>query len=775
MSKLTHLISKTDVSKTDVSTASPQEFDSAVVSRRGFMIGASAAGFTLAFMPMSLLHSAPAQAMASNSFEPTVWYSISPDGAITVNIAEAEMGQHIGTALARIVAEELEANWDDVRLNYVDTQAQYGYFVTGGSWSVWQNFDLLSRAGAAGKLALLEEGAKLLGVPITHCIASNSQVVAGENAISYADIVQRGDISRTYTDEQLAAMPIKDAQSRKLIGMQAQALDIPDKTTGAAIYGIDATYPGMVYGKPLIPPTRLGSSVKSVDDSAAKKIAGYQQTLVLNDPSGTVPGWAVVIADSYHAALRAAQVIKVDWQAGETAKVSEADILARGAALIKSSEGSLVVNDEGVDAAYASAADVFEQTYTTSTVLHFQLEPVNAIAVQEDDMWELHTGCQWQSLAMPTYAKALGVAEDKIMMRTYLLGGGFGRRLNGDYGVPALLAAKALGKPVKLVFTREDDARFDSPRSASIQSLSMAFDAKKAVLGMQHHAAAGWPTQIMADFFLGEGTNGVKFDPFSISGADHWYSLGAHRVRAISNDLANKTFRPGWLRSVGPGWTNWALESFMDEAAHSVEADPVEFRLQYLVQRGINAGSEPNAVGGANRLAAVLKRVAKKSDWGKSLPNDTGMGVATTFGQERGMPTWCACVAQVHVDRETGKVTLQKVTLVIDAGSIVHPDGALAQTEGAALWGISMALHEGTQFLNGEVADVNLNTYTPLRMSDVPVLDIEFIDSEHQSTGLGEPGTTVVGPAIGNAIFAATGARVRHLPITAEAVRKALV
>lgn len=765
MSKLTHLISKTRTQK----PVSP------VVSRRGFMIGASAAGFTLAFMPMSLLHSTPAQAMASNSFEPTVWYAISATGEITVNIAEAEMGQHVGTALARIVAEELEANWDDVRLNYVDTQAQYGYMVTGGSWSIWQNFDLLSRAGAAGKLALLEEGAKLLGVPVTHCIARNSQVVAGADAISYAEIVQRGDISRTYTDEQLAAMPIKDAQSRKLIGVDTQALDIPDKTTGSAIYGIDATYPGMVYGKPLIPPTRLGSRIKSVDDSAAKTIVGYQQTLVLDDPSGTVPGWAVVIADSFHAALRAAQVINVDWHAGETATVSEADILDRGAALIKSSVGSLVVDDEGVDAIYAGANNVLKRTYTTSTVLHFQLEPVNAIAVQKDGIWELHTGNQWQSLAMPTYAKALGVAQDKIMMRTYLLGGGFGRRLNGDYGVPALLAAQALGKPVKLVFTREDDSRFDSPRSASIQSLSMAFDADKDVLGMQHHAAAGWPTQVMADFFLGEGTNGEKFDPFSISGADHWYSLGAHRVRAISNNLANETFRPGWLRSVGPGWTNWALESFMDEAAHDVAIDPIEFRLRYLVQRGVNAGSEPNAVGGASRLAAVLKRVAKKSDWGKSLPDDTGMGVATTFGQERGMPTWCACVAQVQVDRKTGKVTLQKITLVIDAGSIVHPDGALAQTEGAALWGISMALHEGTQFVNGEVADVNLDSYTPLRMSDVPELDIEFIDSEYQSMGLGEPGTTVVGPAIGNAIFAATGARVRHLPITADAVLKAIV
>ena len=359
-------------------------------------------------------------------------------------------------------------------------------------------------------------------------------------------------------------------------------------------------------------------------------------------------------------------------------------------------------------------------------------------------------------------------------MRTHLLGGGFGRRLNGDYCVPALLAAKALGKPVKVVFSREDDSRFDSPRSASVQEVSMAFDGGEKIVGMQHHATAGWPTSAMVPGFLGTGTNGEKFDPFSINGAEHWYDVGAHRVRAIKNDLANKTFRPGWLRSVGPGWTNWALESFVDEVAHSKGIDPVALRTQLLSGRGKNAGHAPNSVGGASRMANVLQRAADKAGWGKELPEGVGMGIATTFGQERDMPTWSACVAQVAVDKASGRVTLQKLTVVIDAGTIVHPDGALAQTEGAALWGASMALHEGTEFVNGQVKDVNLNTYRPMRMSDVPELDIEFVDSELQSVGLGEPATTVVGPAIGNAIFSASGARVRHLPITPEAVKKAL-
>ncbi|MBV1906545.1 MAG: molybdopterin-dependent oxidoreductase [Pseudomonadales bacterium] len=743
------------------------------LSRRGFMIGATGTGFTLAFMPL-IAQSCATQSEIHSNFEPTVWYAIDPSGVITVNVAEAEMGQHIGTALARIIADELEADWLNVKLRYVDTEAKFGYRVTGGSWSIWHNFDLLSRAGAAGKQALIEEGAKLLGVSKFACDAHKSQVICKDQSISYAEIVRRGDISRSFSEDELLSMPIKHPDNRSLIGVDTQALDIPEKTTGQAIYGIDASYPNMLYGKPILPPTRYGASITKIDDTAALGVAGYQQTLILQDPSNTVPGWAVVVADSYHGALRAASLVKITWNAGGSATVSEADILDHGVKLINSKAGALLIEDDNVDMVFKTAADVLSERYTTSTVLHFPMEPVNALALEKNGIWEIHTGNQWQSLTLPVYAKALGVAEDKILMRTYLIGGGFGRRLLGDYGVPALLAAKALGKPIKLVLSREDDSRFDSVRSASVQELSMAFDKQTKVVGMQHHAAAGWPSEVMAPGFLGTGKNGEKYDPFSISGANHWYSVGAHRVRAISNDLANSTFRPGWLRSVGPGWTNWALESFMDEAAHRSGVDPVEFRLQHLISQGINKGEKPNSVGGADRLAHVLRRAAQKSSWESGLEADTGRGVAITFGQERDMPTWCACVAVVRVDRQTGHITLKKLTLVVDAGIIVHPDGAMAQTEGAALWGVSMALHEGTRFKNGEVEDTNLDTYTPLRMSDVPDLDIEFVKNNYQSVGLGEPGTTVVAPAIGNAIYSAVGVRLRHLPMTSADIKAEL-
>ena len=359
-------------------------------------------------------------------------------------------------------------------------------------------------------------------------------------------------------------------------------------------------------------------------------------------------------------------------------------------------------------------------------------------------------------------------------MRTYPIGGGFGRRLNGDYAVPAALAAKALGRPVKLVLTRPDDMRFDSFRSPSIQTLRLAFDDRGKVAAMEHHASAGWPTAVMAPTGMWKTPDGTPYDLTAIAGADHWYSVGAQRVRALSNGLANSAFRPGWLRAVGPGCTNWALESFMDEAALMARADPVAFRIGLLDGAGRNAGSAPNAVRGAKRQAIVLKRAVEKAGWGAPMPMDTGLGVATSFGQERAMPTWVACVARIRVDRRSGAVSVEKLTIVVDAGTVVDPDGALAQVEGAALWGLSMALHEGTEFVKGQVKDRNFASYTPLRIGDVPELDIEFIDSTEDPVGLGEPGTTVVAPAIGNAIFAAVGVRLRDLPIRPAAVLNAL-
>jgi isoquinoline 1-oxidoreductase subunit beta len=750
-------------------------------SRRSFLIAMAGTGVILGYARYGLgglesITSTPKPASGvGEMFEPTIWYGISPGGDVTVNIIRAEMGQHIGTACARILADELEADWNKVRIVTVDSDPKWGVMVTGGSWSVWQTFPVFSRAGAAGRMALIEEGAKLLGASPQSCMARNGTVHGAGKSISYGDIVARGNLRRTYTPEQLKEIPVKAPRDRRLIGRDTLALDIPSKVDGKGRYGIDATVEGMIYARPKVPPTRYDSKVISIDDSAAKHLPGYIQSLALEDPSGTVPGWVMVYADSFPAASRAADLVKVKWSSGDAARVSEQDLQQRSAELIADPKGgSLIVDDPGVDAALASAKHKIERTYTVSTVMHFALEPVNALAFEKNGVFEIHTGNQWQTLILPVLAKALGRSQESIVLRSYLLGGGFGRRLDGDYAVPAALAAKAVGKPVKMVCTREDDMRFDCPRSPAVQVLRMAFADGGQVIAMDHHAAAGWPTKTMAPSFMGKGENGFVFDPFASHGADHWYTVGAHRVRAIDNDLAQRTFRPGWLRSVGGGWIYWALETFMDEAAHELEVDPVAFRLRLLDGAGRNAGSAPNSVGGAHRQAGVISRVAQKAGWGSAMPHDVGLGIASSFGQERDMPTWCACIARVRVDRISGQVTVEKLTLVVDAGTIIQPDGAAAQVEGCALWGLSMALYEGSEFVMGQPKDTNLDTYTLLRMGNVPEVEIEFMPSTEAPMGLGEPATAVIAPAIGNAIFAATGARLRHLPIRPEDVQKAL-
>jgi CO/xanthine dehydrogenase Mo-binding subunit len=750
-------------------------------SRRGFLIGMAGTSVLFGYLPARAamdpgVPGGEPQALVSPVYEPAIWYSIDAKGIVTVNIIRAEMGQHVGTGIARMLADELEADWKDVRIVHVDTDPKWGMMVTGGSWSIWASYPIYSRAGAAGRIALIEAGAKLLDTTPDRCSAKDGTVTADGRSISYAEIVQRGGLSKQFTPEELEKLPIKPASERRLIGRPVADLDIACKVNGTGHYGIDAKVPGMVYARPKMPPTRYGSKVTSLDDSAARKIKGYIRSLIIDDPSETVPGWVMVIAESYPAAIRAADAVQVEWSAGAASKVSEKDLQARASALIDDPNAGVLLDTGDGDTAsvFKTAHKTLEQTYTTASVMHYQLEPLNAICFEKDGLFEIHTGNQWQSLILPTLAKALGRDEKTIVMRTYLLGGGFGRRLNGDYIVPVALAAKALGKPVKMIMTRPDDALFDCFRSPSVQKLRMAFDDGGKVVGMEHDASAGWPTLAMAPAAMPKGKDGKPYDPFAISGADHWYEVGAQKVRAINNDLANASFRPGWLRSVGPGWTNWALESFMDEAAHRAGEDPLAFRLKLLTGAGRNAGKAPNSTGGAHRQAAVLKQVAEKAGWGEKLPADTGMGIATSFGQERDMPTWGACVAQVHVDRATGLIAVEKLTLVIDAGTIVDPDGARAQTEGALLWGLSMALYESSEFVNGRVKDTNLDTYEPLRIADIPRLDVTFVESGEVPVGLGEPPTTIIAPAIANAIFNAVGARLRHLPMKPEDVLKAL-
>ena len=751
------------------------------ITRRSFLVNSAGAGLVLSLGVLlpgcseKKVASDIANGGASKGFSPSMWLDIDSHGGILIHIPKAEMGQHVGTALSRVIAEELGAAWQDVSFVHADSDPKWGELVpgvswgdiTGGSWSVFKSFETISKAGAAGRIILRDAGAALLGVDPADCIVSESKVSANGSHVTFAEIVQKGDVSRCMSEEEMAALEIKPVRERKIIGRDTGALDVPSKTSGEAVYGIDAEVPGMVFGVPMMPPTRYGSSIQRIDDGAVKDIPGYQQTLQLTDPSGLLMGWALVIADNYPSAMKAADALAVDWEAGPTANVSEVDIQEEGARLVADkTAGTLFVDEGDVVAARAAAADSFSATYRTATAMHFQLEPVNALVEFIDGKCHVHAGNQYRAAMLPTLAGVLGLTTDDIVIHQYYLGGGFGRRLWGDYMIPAALAAQQLGKPVKVVFRREEDARLDCVRSASVQQFDASFDADGNLTGIEHAAAAGWPTLTLLPSFLETGVDGKgKLDSFSIAGSDHWYTLPNHRVRALNNDLAQKTFLPGYLRSVGPGWTSWGVESFLDELAKRAGEDPAEYRLAMLDAVGKNAGDQHGAVGGAARQAAVLKDVCNRSGWGRSLPDGEGLGVACGFGQQRDMATWVGCVAHVKVDQTSKSVQVKKIWETIDCGTVVHPGGAMAQAEGSILWGVSMALYEGATIEKGQVLQRNFNTYTPLRMADVPELDIKFVDSKEFPTGLGEPPLIPVAPAIANAIESASGQRVRDLPI----------
>ena len=744
------------------------------LSRRSFIAGV--AGSSLMMSMGSLVSGCSSdqasKALASGDlskvFSPNIWFEINGAGDVLINIVRAEMGQHVGTSLAQIVADELGADWSKVSFKHVDTDPKWGVMVTGGSWSVHTSFTLLSQAGAAGRTIIIDAASKLMGVPAESCSVESGVVTSGDQSLTFAEIISNGDFSRVISEEELAAMPVKAPAERTVIGRDLRNLDVAAKSEGSAVYGLDAELPGMAYAMPLLPPTRYGSKVNGIDESAAKTIPGYIGAIEINDPSQTVQGHVVVAAETMAAVLKAAKAVSVDWTPGPTASVTEAEILAEGVRLAADPEmGALFVNEGDIGAAKANAASTMSATYTTGTALHFTMEPQNAVVdFDADGKCHIHAGNQWQSLILPYLAQALEMPETDIIIHQYYLGGGYGRRLFGDQMIPAALAARSLGRPVKLIFDRATDSRFDCVRSPSVCSFEASFDADGMLSGVDHAVVAGWPTKSMAPFFIGPGIDGQgELDAFSINGSDHWYSLPAHRVRAINNGLAQQTFLPGWLRAVGPGWISWGVESFLDEIAHQQGQDPVALRLGLLDGVGKNAGGEGSTVGGAKRLAAVLKDVSERAGWGRDLPANEGLGVAVGHGQERGMPTWIACVAHVSVEPSSGDVTLKKLWQTIDVGTVVNPDGAMAQAEGAALWGVSLALHEGAQFANGEVVEQNLDRYKPLRMSDVPELDIVFVDSDEFPSGMGEPPLIPVAPAIGNAVFAATGKRVRDLPI----------
>jgi isoquinoline 1-oxidoreductase len=741
------------------------------LSRRSFLVGSAAAGLMLGYSALNGVDQALA---APGSFDPSVWYSITPDGLVTVTCGKADMGQHIASTMAQIVCEELGAKWSDMRVQLASNDPKFndpvlGAQITGGSWSTMMNFDAMSRAGAAGRIALTEAAAAAMGVPAGELVVRDSTIShpKSKKSMSFADIVKSGKATKTFTPEELKALKLKTPDQYTMIGVSVPQIDIPSKSNGTAKYGIDVTLPGMVHGAIVTPPVRYGATVKSVDDSAAKKVPGFIKAVTLDDKTGTTSGWVVAVANTYANAKKAAAALKVTYDNGPNARLTSEALVAEAKRLQGLDDsGQFFVKDGDPAAAFGTAAKTLEAEYTTNINIHAPMEPMNATAEFKGDILHVYSGNQFATRSGAIAAGAAGIDPKFVVMHQMWLGGGFGRRLDADMMVPAVQAAKAVGKPVKVIYTRENDMTMDFSRPLTYQKVKAGVDGDGKIVALSHDVVSAWPTQRwgIPDFLSPSVDKKGPLDAFTVNGADFFYTVPNHFVRAIKNEMAHNATPSGQLRSVAPGWTFWAVESMIDEIAHATGQDPAQLRISLLDGKGKNDG-------GAQRLRNTLLAAMGMAGYGSTkLPKGEGMGVACVSSQERATASWTACVAHVAV-APSGEVKVKKLTVATDVGMQVHPDNIRAQVEGAALWGLSLALYEKATLKDGGIEQTNFDTYTPLRMSQVPEVAVNVIANGDKPTGVGEPAVTVVAPAIGNAIFNACGARVRALPITAEAVK----
>ncbi|MGC1561165.1 MAG: molybdopterin cofactor-binding domain-containing protein, partial [Bradyrhizobium sp.] len=693
-------------------------------TRREFLVrsAATAAGAFMSIGLPSMLQGGTAEAAPTAMFTPSIWFTLTQDGTTTMHIVKAEMGQHIGTALAQIIAEELEVRWEDVRLDTplesIENFAIYGLAYTVNSGSVTTEFDRLSRAGAAGRIALLEAGAQVLGAKLDDCYARASRVYdkASGRSIGYGEIIQKVKIDRKFSyPEDFKAIKLKRFGDYNIIGRSIPALDIPAKTNGQLKYGIDVFLPNMVYGALVVPRARYGSKVLSIDDSEARKIPGFVKAVKVDDSIGKCTGWVVALAERFPAAVKAAKALKVNVDPGPYGNLGLNDITQELSERAKNTQAAANWVLEGdVDKALKESERVVEMEYSTDMICHATMEPLNATVQFTDGAWHVHAGTQSTSFARMTLtaylAKVLNQKPEdiKIFIHGYPLGGGFGGKQDYDEILAAAFCAKEAGRPVKLIQTRETTFATSFARTPTYHKLRAGLKGGQ-LAAMNHDICCGWMGE---RFSVGKkfGTDWLQLDSWdekkqdidqwSIGGSDHWYDVENHRVRAWDSPRTTWAVQASALRTVSNSYNMFVVESFMDEVAHELKRDPLEFRLALLNgkggSRGIpNTGYSPGTpsdyymdrlwislpwpndnawpqyesatVGGALRLANCLRVAAGKAGWGaKRLPPNTGLGIAVSSAEERQSPTWVAGIAEVTVDPKTGAFRINRITIAMD-------------------------------------------------------------------------------------------------------------
>ncbi|HME37473.1 MAG TPA: molybdopterin cofactor-binding domain-containing protein [Steroidobacteraceae bacterium] len=701
----------------------------ASLTRRGFLhAGLAVGGALVVGFHLPLADAAPAKA----PFAPNAFIRIDRDGKVTLIMPQVEMGQGIYTACAMILAEELDAAFEHVAVEAAPPSDKlyanpvFGIQVTGNSNSV-RAFWLPWRKAAAGVRAILVQAAsELWKVEPSGVRTENGAAVhdASGRRLGYAALLDRAQGLTPPKDP-----PLKDPKDFKLIGKPLKRLDTPDKVTGKAVYGIDAMPPGVKFATLAACPV-FGGSVGHVDDAKAKKLPGVRQIIVLKD-------FVAVVGDHMWAAKQGLHALDIAWDEGPHAAISSEDVWKQLRAASKT-EGA-VANSVGDVAKGLAQGDLMEAAYEMPFLAHATMEPMNCTVHVTPTTCEVWVGNQVCSRVQAIAAKVTGLPLDKVTVHNHLIGGGFGRRLEVDMVDSAVQIAKQVDGPVKVVWTREEDMQHDVYRPVYRDTLSASV-ANGRIVGWKHRITG---SSIIARWLPPAFQKGIDIDAID-SAADIPYDIPNLRVEYTRDEPP--AVPTGFWRGVGPNNNVFAIESFMDELAKKSNKDPVAFRSDLL-------GKSP-------RLKAALELAASKAGWGSPLPARTGRGVAAqiSFG------SFIATVAEAEVDAN-GDVHVHRMVCAVDTGIVVNPDSVIAQLQGGLIFGLTAALYGNITIAKGRVQQSNFNDYRMLRINETPQIEVHLIKSGEAPGGIGETGATAAPPALGNAVFAATGIRLRRLPI----------
>jgi isoquinoline 1-oxidoreductase beta subunit len=668
----------------------------------------------------------------TDGFMPNAWLHVGTDNIVTVRVASSEMGQGIMTGIAMLVAEELDADWQQVRAEHAPAdEAYYNPLMrrqaTGGSTAIRGFWTVVRQAGAAAREVLLEAAARELNV-----LSNNCRI---EKGVVYHDASQRsvryGDVADVAAEMPVpAAVFVKEPDEFTIIGQPLPRLDTPAKVDGSAKFGVDVQLPGMLTAVIARSPL-LGGKVISHDAKQALKVKGVRQVV-------PVSAGVAVIADNTWAAIKGRDALRVEWDDAGNGEL-DSTVIESGFAAALDDDRDLPARESGdIAAGMQAAAKTLEATYRAPYQAHVCMEPMNATADVREDGCDVYAGTQGQTAAQQTTMRLTGLPQDKVRIHTLYLGGGFGRRGEQDFIVDAVECSIAARAPVKVMWTREDDVRHGQYRPATLNRLRGGVDANGNIVAWQHRIAG---PSIMARRFPdavksgldGTSTEGAANIPYAIDNV------------SVSYAMVNTPVPVGFWRSVGSSQNAYITECFFDELAALAGVDPLQARLKLL-------DDEP-------RHAAVLKLAADKAGWGTPPPKGRARGLALA----KSFNSWAAQVAEVSIDN--GEVRVHRVTCAVDCGIVVNPDSVRAQMESAVVYGLTACLKGEITIAGGQVAQGNFDDYPLLRIDECPQIDVHMVESSESPSGVGEPGVPPLAPAVANAVFALTGKPVRSLPI----------